>query len=500
MRSPSHHVVGAIVGLVSISFFKASFAATGFTMTSKPYFKLLDSPSILGKASRSDAEFDRQNGKAHLRSIALLLSYFFATVFTLATFATADSPTWPRFQNGGDMTIDATLPTQWSPDENIAWTADITGYGQSTPIVADDQIVVTSTSGENKDNYHLSSYAIADGSKNWQVDLNNPSPFANTPMVSRAAPSAVATDDGFAAFFEGGVLIAVSADGEKRWERNLVDEYGKIESRHGLAASLESDGERVFVWVERSEEPYVLAINPATGENVWKSDGVGSTSWGSPRLVPVEDGLHLVCSASGKIIGLDPASGERLWEFDGIANNTSCTPTPAGDGQFLIGASDGRGESEPGAAAASNGLIQIKKQEDGRFQAAYKWQADKATCTFGSPIVAGKTVAIVNRTGVLYRLDLETGEQVSMDRTDAGGIWSTPIVAGGNLYLFGYKGTTSVISLADGKEIAKNRCWPEGGDEEKPSGFGGGSVLYAAAPAGNYLLIRRGDKLFAVGQ
>jgi hypothetical protein len=74
------------------------------------------------------------------------------------------------------------------------------------------------------------------------------------------------------------------------------------------------------------------------------------------------------------------------------------------------------------------------------------------------------------------------------------------MVAGGNIYVFGYKGTTSVISLADGKEIAQNRCWPEGGDKDKTPGFGGGNVLYAAAPAGKHLLIRRGDKLFAIGK
>ena len=416
----------------------------------------------------------------------------------LTASVSAKNPQWPRFQNGGLPTSEQVLPTIWSPDKNIAWTADIIGYGQSTPIVAHDQIVVTSTSGENKDNYHVSSYSISDGAKRWQIDLTNPSPFANTPMVSRAAPSAVATKDGFVAFFEGGVLIGISAEGIEQWKRDLVEEYGKIEARHGISASLEANDRHVFVWVERSEDPYVMAIEPSSGATVWKTEGAGSTAWGSPRLVPVDGGQHLVCSASGKILGLDPATGDRLWEFDGISNNTSNTPMPAGEGRFVIGASDGRGETQPGAAAASNGLIHIKKNDDGKYSAAYKWQAKKATSTFGSPVIAGDTVAFVNRAGVLYRLNLETGEQVSMNRTGAGGIWATPIVAGGNLYVFGYKGTTSVISLANGKEIATNRCWPEGGSDDKKPGFGGGDVLYAAAPAGDRLLIRRGDKLYAI--
>ncbi|MEL6897356.1 MAG: PQQ-binding-like beta-propeller repeat protein, partial [Planctomycetota bacterium] len=313
----------------------------------------------------------------------LLLSLF---AMLLPAVAFADSPTWTRFQNGGKMTAEGKFPKTWSPDENIAWTADIEGYGQSSPIVAHQQVVVTSTSGDNKDNCHVTSFSLTDGSKNWQVDLVNPTPYKNTPMVSRAAPSAIATDAGFVAFFEGGALVGIDANGKTTWQRDLVSEFGKIEARHGIAASLESDGQSVFVWVERGEDPYVMAIDPATGESRWKVPGVGATAWGSPRLVPVAGGQHLVCSAIGKIVGLDPNTGDRLWEFDEIANNSSNTPTPAGDGCFLIGASTGRGESSSGNAAANNGLIQISKSADGTWNAAFKWQAKKATSSFGSPV------------------------------------------------------------------------------------------------------------------
>ncbi|MEL6107302.1 MAG: PQQ-binding-like beta-propeller repeat protein [Planctomycetota bacterium] len=432
------------------------------------------------------------------RNYRRILRFSLATsvvVFCAGPSLFAEQPSWTRFQNGGAGLGETALPTSWTATENIAWSADIQGYGQSTPIVAHDQIVVTSTSGDNKDAYHITSYAIDDGKKNWQVDINNPSPYKNTPMVSRAAPSAIATESGFVTFFEGGIVVAVAADGTKRWEKDLVAEYGKIEARHGLAASLETDGERVYVWVERMEQPYLLALDPQSGDEIWKSPGVGATSWGSPRLISVAGGKHLVCSASGKIVGFDPSTGSRLWEFDEITSNTSATPTPVGEGQFLIGASDGRGASTSGGNAASNGLIEISKAGDGKWKASYKWQAKKATSSFGSPIVAGGTAAIVNRSGVLYRLDLETGEQVSVDRTDAGGLWATPIVAGDLIYLFGYKGTTTVMSLKDGKEIAENRCW-EAAKEE--SSFGGGNVLYAAAVSSPYLFLRRGDKLFAI--
>ena len=138
--------------------------------------------------------------------------------------------------------------------------------------------------------------------------------------------------------------------------------------------------------------------------------------------------------------------------------------------------------------------MEIGKQGD-RFAASYVWHAEKASCSFGSPVVADRSACIVNRAGVLYRLNIDTGAQISVKRTSAGGTGATPFVAGDRLYLFGYKGTTSVISLTDGKELAENRLW------SAPAGaapFGGGNVLYAAAPASPYLILRRGDMLYAV--
>ncbi|QDU99059.1 outer membrane protein assembly factor BamB family protein [Lignipirellula cremea] len=408
---------------------------------------------------------------------------------------------WPAFQNSGRCTAPAgPLAVKWSPSENVAWEAAIEGYGQSAPIIVDQQVVVTSTAGKNKEQYFLAAFSLTTGEKLWQQEFKNPTPQENSTYVSRAAPTPIADADGFIAFYEGGLVVAVKRDGTVRWQRDLVESNGPIESRHGLAASLEQTADRVFVWVERSEDPYLLSLDKKSGETVWKVDGLGVTSWSSPRLAPTADGDHLVCSGSGKIVGFDPASGKRLWEFTDISNNSSCTPVPVGDGKFLIGASDGRGEENAGNGAASNGLLQIVKQDDGAFALKFVWRSEKASSTFGSPIVAGDQVLIVNRTGVLFRLDLKTGEQRGTTRLGAGGIWATPFVAGEKVYLFGNKGTTSVVSFKDGEEIAENRVWEAAAEDPAAGGRPafGGHVLYAGSAAPPYLILRRGDALYAV--
>ncbi len=419
--------------------------------------------------------------------------------------AAAGDQNWPVFQGARVNFSQAVAPPlAWSPSEHIDWTAKIPGYGQSSPVVWGRRVFVTSVSGPMKENGHILAVDLGTGEKLWQYDLRTASGAANTNYVSRAAPSPVVDAEGLTVLFEGGNLLSLTLDGKLRWQRDLVADYGPVESRHGLASSLEHDDERVFVWMERQAEPYLLAVSKTTGETQWKSEGLGVTSWSSPRLVPVGKGQHLVLSGIGKLAGFDPENGERLWQFDDISGNSTATPMPLGDGQFLTGASEGRGEAADGNSAASNGLMRIEQDAAGKYSAAFVWRAKKATCSFGSPLVHDGHAYFVSRAGVVYCLDSKTGEERYVNRT-ASSIWATPIAVGGRIYLFGRNGTTTVLkSGPDFEKLAENQLWDDGpaqpaaGQPDAPA-FGG-PVLYSAAVIGNQILLRRGETLYCVGK
>lgn len=431
-----------------------------------------------------------------LLRIALAVPHLISSSFFIQAPSLIAADSWTSFQNGGQLKH-SQLPASWDASATgIAWQASIDGYGQSSPIVHNDHVYITSTSGPNKEKYHLAAFSLGDGKKLWQRDFDNPSPEENNSYVSRAASSPVADSSGVIASFEGGLIVALDHSGEPRWSKNLVNEYGSVKTRHGLAASLEQDDNHVYVWIERESEPYVLSLAKTDGSVRWKSVGVGATSWSSPRLINVDGQPQLVCSASGHIAAYEPSTGAKLWDFTDIANNTTCTPIPVGDGEFFIGASDGRGEQGAGKTAASNGLIKIQKQADGSFLPQYVWRAEKATCSFGSPIIANNCVWLVNRAGVLFQLDLATGKQLSAERVSCGSVWATPLASSDKLYLFGQKGTTSIVSLSDAKEISQATTWED--SQANLAAREGAHVLYAVAATRPYLLIRRGDKLFAV--
>lgn len=415
----------------------------------------------------------------------------------------AQAENWVSFQNGGHLQTTAELPIRWGSDEGIAWTVALAGYGQSSPVIWNRQVYVTYCSGDMKDEMHLHALRLDTGETVWDQKLKNSTPEKNSSYVSRAAPTPVADSNGVIAFFEGGNLGAWQHDGTARWQRDLVQDYGPITARHGLASSLEQDDAHVYVWVERSDQPYVLAIDKSDGTTTWKSPGLGSTTWSSPRLVPVKDGHHLVLSASGRIVGLDPQTGKRLWELEDVANNTVPTPIPLGQGKFLMGASEGRGEQPVAGAVKSSGVVSIVRNDKGEFTATFSWRAEKATSSFGSPISADGNAYFVSRAGIVYCLDVATGK-VRYAKRSAGSVWATPLQVADRIYLFGRQGTTTVIKTGNSyEELATNTLWEEepAAAENAPSGPGGfgGPVLYGVAVAQNKLVLRRGDRVYCVG-
>ncbi|QEG24301.1 outer membrane protein assembly factor BamB family protein [Mariniblastus fucicola] len=433
--------------------------------------------------------------------ISTTIHTFFAMSLALIFAKTATAQHWNSFQNGGSLQSENWMvPTEWSPEKGIAWHTKLAGYGQSSPVIADDVAYLTSVTGPNKETLNIEAISLTDGQRKWIFNHENSSPEENTVMVSRAAPTPVADADGVIAFFEGGNLFALDHAGELRWKRDLKAEFGEHKARHGLSASLEQDDEHVYLWCERAESPYVMSIKKNNGETAWKKPGLGNTSWSSPRLMTVDGKPQLILSSIGLIVGVDPSTGDRLWEFDKVASNSSSTPVPVGDGKFLMGASGSRGGKE---TIPSCGVISITSH-NGVYAAKWDWVAEKASCSFGSPFAFDGKAWFVNRTGIVNCHDLQTGDKVFTARLGAGQIWATPLATKSGIYFFGKNGVTSIVEPNEKlKVVAENTLWKpdapkENDKKEAESGPGSGAVLYAAAIAGDTLVMRRGDILYGV--
>src|SRR5437588_9244555 len=52
---------------------------------------------------------------------------------------------WPQFRGpaGSAVAVDKGPPTEWGDGKNVAWTAELPGYGWSSPVVWGDKVFVT---------------------------------------------------------------------------------------------------------------------------------------------------------------------------------------------------------------------------------------------------------------------------------------------------------------------------------------------------------------------
>ncbi|MBM3963975.1 MAG: serine/threonine protein kinase [Planctomycetes bacterium] len=431
-----------------------------------------------------------------------------ATCVFLAFIAIPDDSTpWPQFLGPTSVEIaERSIPLTWSSNKNVAWEREITGYGQSSPVVWNDTAYVTSVEGKMKENLIVSAYSIANGDKTWEQKIATKHQSENSDYFSRAAPTPVVSKLGVTVWFENGDLFTFDHGGRQLWHVDLVEMYGPIQSRHGLSSSLAQWNNMIYVWVQREQQPYLLCVDQGTGNVIWKKDLEPGTSWSSPAIIPVnDDETHLVLSAagngnSGKLIGIQPSTGETAWELSGLAGNTTPTPTLVKPGRVLVGASAGREGGPSKEAIATNGLVAIEKQA-GSWQARYVWRSTRATCGFCSPVAHRGLAYFVDRRGRLFCLDVESGEEVFSENLEHS-VWATPLAIGSRVYFVGEDGMSTVIE-ADRtfKKLAFNVLWKTDSspaEENNQRNTLSRTRQYAACAISSALIIRRGDRLYCL--
>ena len=207
---------------------------------------------------------------------------------------------------------------------------------------------------------------------------------------------------------------------------------------------------------------------------------------------------QVVVSSSGSVDGYDTKTGDLLWTFDEVGGNTVASPYPVGDDSFLIGASPGRNGENSDGAKQSNLRMRVI-QNGGKFQTEVVWRNTEATSSFGSPIAYRGLAYYTNRAGVLYCIDMESGEKVYTERLGHSN-WATPVGIGDRVYIFGKSGEGTVIkSGREFKVVADNHLWAvaDGGGRGGPPGRGG-EILYGFAVVAEGFIVRTGTRLIAI--
>ncbi|MBM3982503.1 MAG: hypothetical protein FJ304_19980 [Planctomycetes bacterium] len=366
--------------------------------------------------------------------------------------------TWPGFRNDGTGTTAARgLPVTWGPKENVAWRAALPGYGQSSPVVWKGRVFLTAVDGAEKQKLLVVAVDARTGAVAWKKEFAAAQKGKNNPMMSRAGPTPVVDGEGVYCLFESGDLLALSHDGGKLWHRDLGADHGAIKNNHGLGSSLAQHGRAVFAQVDHGGPSYLLAVDKASGKDLWKAERPARTAWASPVVAPFGGKPVVLASGGGTLVAYDAASGKERAAFEGLTGNTIPSPTVAGD-LVLVGAGENRMKPDAVASAKSNCALRLGSK-DGKPVFEPAWMGRKAISHHASPVAHRGHVYFVTKLGLVHCVDLTTGEEKYAERLDDQP-WATPVAAGDHVYFFGKTGITTVLKAGgEFEKVATNRLW-----------------------------------------
>ena len=380
---------------------------------------------------------------------------------------------WPGFRGGTDTNVSraARLPLTWS-DESVAWRATTPGFGQSSPVIWDGTVFLTSIEGAMKETLWVSAVRLDDGSERWRRSFEASERLEWNDYVSKGAPTPAVDADRLYAFFASGDLLALTHDGETVWHRNLSGDYGSVGGNHGVGNSVLLTGRAVVVLLARRTYSYLLAVAPDTGDTLWKADREAGVAWSTPVLAP--GGSEIVVSASGRIEGFDPDTGTLRWSFSDLEGNYVPSPTIT-DELVIVG----------GLRVAAN--LALHRPVTGALDGDdVAWTAGSAS-NFGSPFAYRDCVYWVNPAGAARCLAPDSGTVRWTHRLPAS-TWATPLGHEDLVYFFTTKGITQVLraSAAAPQVVATNHLSVN-------------APVTGLAAVDDAIVIRAGSKVIRVG-
>ncbi|MBY0458402.1 MAG: PQQ-like beta-propeller repeat protein, partial [Gemmataceae bacterium] len=345
------------------------------------------------------------------------------------------SQAWPGFRGDGSSTSTAkSLPLKWSPTENLAWRTTLPGYGQSSPVVWGDLAFVTAVDGDQKEKLFVVAVDVKIGKVAWKKEFAAGQTGKNNPMMSRAAPTPVVDKEAVYAFFESGNVVALTHAGEMKWERSLAKDYGAFKNNHGVGSSPAQTDKAVVILIDDLGPSYLVALDKATGKNLWKADRKSRSSWTSPVVAKIAGKPAVLVSSSGSLDAYDAATGKEIATLDGLVGNNIPSPVVAGD-LVVLGAGENRMKPDAVASAKSNCCVRLRVKGD-KISFEPVWDGKKAICQHASPLVHQGHAYFVTKSGLVHCVDLNTGAERYAERLE-NQCWATPVGAGDHVFFFG---------------------------------------------------------------
>jgi outer membrane protein assembly factor BamB len=391
----------------------------------------------------------------------------FAAALTLWTNG-GRAADWPEFRGptGQGLAPAAKLPTQLS-QQSATWFTPIAGKGWSSPVIAGEQLYVTTAVELDGGRQRLELVCLdaQTGRIEFQTAVFEQPPARIHSKNSHASPTPIIEQDRVYVHFGPHGTACLSRQGDVIWKNEEL----KYPPVHGNGGSPILVGDLLVFSADGSRDPAIIALHKSDGKVAWKTPRPTKASkkfsFSTPLAIEVDGKTQIISPGSDMVCSLDPATGEILWTVD--YKGYSVIPRPVfGHGLVFLSTS----YDSPMALA-------IRPTGQGNVTESHvAWTLQRGAPHTPSMLLDGAELYLVSDRGVATCVDAVSGKEHWRQRLD-GNYSASPILAGGHLYFFSEQGQCVVIKPGTTyEEVARSQL-----DE---------ATLASPAVHGNSLLVR----------
>ncbi|MDQ3625282.1 MAG: PQQ-binding-like beta-propeller repeat protein [Verrucomicrobiota bacterium] len=267
-----------------------------------------------------------------------LLLFSIGLLPLFSSFSRAEN--WPHWRgplfNGSSP--ESGLPSSWSANEGVKWTAKLPGFSGATPAVWGDSVFVSSPDA-NK-NLLLLCLDRKNGTMRWQKQLAIGDQTKGRTSPNMASPSPLTDGKTVYAFFGTGDLAALDFSGEILWQRNLGQDFGRFSNMWLYGSSPTLYRGKLYIQVlqrdpvpndythaldgKPNRDSFLLAIDPKTGKDLWKqvrkTDALLESMESYATPIPFEHAgkAEILVFGGDYLTGHDPETGAERWRCSGF--------------------------------------------------------------------------------------------------------------------------------------------------------------------------------------
>ncbi len=285
---------------------------------------------------------------------------------------------WPQWRGPGR---DGQAPNplsggDWPAALEKEWAVEV-GIGYSSPLVSGDSVYIFTRRDEEET---LTALSLGSGRVLWRASYAAPYRVSSAARDHGKGPKSTPALSGGRIFTLGisGILSAFdAATGETIWRHDFGGRFGETSPSFGASMSPIVDGDRLFAHVGGSGDGAVLALDAATGEEIWSWAGAGP-GYASPVIAEISGVRQLITQVETAVVGIDLETGRLLWNLPFETPWVQNVVTPVVEGDLLI------------YSGLDQGITAVRPTRSGNGWALDEaWSTTAASLYMSSPVVVG---------------------------------------------------------------------------------------------------------------